>query len=121
MPLTAEAMLSWSQTLLDTNGQRPERTLAEYLQLIPRLPSLKDLPSGTPVLVRGDADAKRGAKVGEGDIRLRSMTGTLEFGRQQGWIQVIFGHIGRKPEETLAKVGRRIGELMNCDVPLVED
>ena len=33
--------------------------------------------AGTPVLIRGDVDAKPGLKIGEGDIRLRSMAGTL--------------------------------------------
>jgi phosphoglycerate kinase len=121
MSVTAQSMLEWCQTLLNVDGRRPTRTLAEYLAMIPRLGSLDDLPSGTCVLVRGDVDAKPGAKIGEGDIRLRSMTETLKFGRQKGWKQVIFGHIGRKSDETLEKVGRRIGELLSCDVPLVAD
>ncbi len=114
-------MLRWCQYLLDVDGVRPQRTLAEYLKMIPRLDSLADVPSGTPVLVRGDVDAKPGAKIGEGDIRLRSMVDTLTFGREQGWKQILFGHRGRKPEETLAKVAARLAELMKCDVPLVED
>jgi phosphoglycerate kinase len=121
MLVTAESMLVWLQTLLDVDGRRSKRTLQEYLAAIPRLPSLAPLPSGTAVLVRGDVDAKPGAKIGEGDIRLRSMVDTLQFGRQQGWIQIVFGHIGRKPEESLQKVARRIGELVQCEVPLVED
>lgn len=121
MSVTAEAMLKWCQVLLNVGGCRPKLSLDELLARIPRLPSLSELPSGTTVLVRGDVDAKPGAKIGEGDIRLRSMTDTLRFGRERGWKQVIFGHIGRKPEETLAKVARRIGKLMECEVPLVSD
>ena len=121
MHVTAESMLAWCQELLDVDGRRPRRTLAEYLAAIGRLNSLADMPSGTAVLVRGDVDAKPGPTIGEGDVRLRSMCQTLEFGRQHGWKQVIFGHIGRKSEETLAKVARRLGELMKCDVPLVEN
>ena len=49
------------------------------------------------------------------------MVETLEYGRKQGWKQIIFGHKGRKPEETLAKVAARIGELLKCEVPLIED
>ena len=79
------------------------------------------MPSGTPVLVRGDVDAKPGANIGDGDIRLRSMVDTLQFGRQRGWKQIIFGHIGRKPEGSLAKVAKRLGEIMKCDVPLISD
>jgi len=121
MTVSAADMLAWCQELLNVDDRRPQRTLAKYLALIPKTASLADLPSGTPVLVRGDVDAKPGASVGEGDVRLRSMRDTLDFGRKQGWKQVIFGHIGRKPEETLAKVGKRLGEILGCDVPLVSD
>lgn len=121
MSVTSEAMLEWCQVLLNVDGRRPKLSLDQLLARIPRLAALSDVPSGTAVLVRGDVDAKPGSKIGEGDIRLRSMTETLRFGRQRGWKQVIFGHIGRKPEETLAKVARRIGELMECEVPLVSD
>ncbi len=121
MPVSDSAMLNWCQTLLNVEGCRPTRSLGEYLAAIPRLQALDDVPSGTQVLVRGDVDAKPGAKVGEGDVRLRSMQKTLRHGRQRGWKQVIFGHIGRKPEESLAKVARRLGEIMQCEVPLVGD
>ncbi|REK11574.1 MAG: phosphoglycerate kinase [Planctomycetota bacterium] len=121
MSVTPAFMLDWCQKLLDVDGKRPQHTLSEYLEAIPKLDSLSDVASGTPVLVRGDVDAKPGAKIGEGDIRLRSMTETLSYGRERGWKQVIFGHRGRKPEETLAKVAARLGELMECDVPLLSD
>ena len=99
----------------------PSMTLADYLDAIPGLGSLEDLPSGTPVLVRGDVDAKPGPNIGDGDIRLRSMVDTLQFGRQHGWKQIIFGHIGRKPEGSLAKVAKRLGEILECEVPLIAD
>ncbi len=121
MQVTAESMLNWLETLLNANGKRPERTLREYLAAIPRLDSLSNVPSGTPVLIRGDVDAKPGAQIGEGDIRLRSMVETLEYGRRQGWKMIVFGHRGRKPEESLAKVAARLGELLKCEVPLVTD
>jgi 3-phosphoglycerate kinase len=95
--------------------------LADYLAAIPRLDSLADLPSGTAVLIRGDVDCKPGAAVGEGDIRLRSMAETLDFGMRRGWKQIIFGHIGREPEKSLAKVAARLGEILGKDVPLVSD
>ena len=73
------------------------------------------------VLVRGDTDAKPGATVGEGDIRLRSMQPTLEYGRQKGWIQVVFGHIGREPEKSLEKVRKRLAEILKTDVAFIKD
>jgi phosphoglycerate kinase len=66
-------------------------------------------------------DAKPGAKVGEGDIRLRSMKDTLKFGQQRGWKQIVFGHVGREPEKSLGKVAARLGEILGCPVTFIED
>ncbi len=121
MPVTVESMVRWCQTMLGAEPSATRLSLDDYLRAIPRLDSLNDVPSGTPVLVRGDLDAKPGATVGEGDVRLRSMVETLAHGRRRGWKQIIFGHVGRKPEGSLAAVGKRLSELLACDVPLVTD
>ena len=121
MALTSDRMTDWCQTLLAGRAAAPDLELVDYLNAVPRLDTLGDVPSGTPVLIRGDVDAKPGDNIGEGDIRLRSMVKTLKFGQERGWKQVIFGHIGRKPEGSLAKVAERLGELLECDVPLVTD
>ncbi len=120
-PVTAESMLQWCQNLLRVGPSGPPLSLEDSLAPIPRLESLADLPSGTPVLVRGDVDAKPGAEVGEGDIRLRSMKDTLQFGRDRGWKQIIFGHIGRKPEGSLKAVAARLSQILGCEVPLIGD
>lgn len=120
MPVATAKVARLCRALIDPSTESP-RSLEDYLQAIPRLDSLADLPRGTAVLVRGDVDAKPGAQIGDGDIRLRSMVDTLEFGRQKGWKQVIFGHIGRKPEGSLKAVAKRLGELLKTDVPLVTD
>ncbi|HTN76346.1 MAG TPA: phosphoglycerate kinase [Pirellulaceae bacterium] len=122
MPAVTEAsLLTWCRTLLGAEPGVKKLPLQDYLKAIPKLDSLGDLPAGTAVLVRGDVDAKPGEKVGEGDVRLRSMVETLEFGRAKGWKQIIFGHKGRKPEESLNKVAKRLGELLGCEVPLITD
>jgi phosphoglycerate kinase len=121
MSVTQEQMNTWCERLLAGHEAAPDMTLADYLRAIPGMAALEKLPSGTPVLVRGDVDAKPGEKIGDGDIRLRSMVDTLKFGQERGWKQIIFGHIGRKPEGSLDKVAKRLGELMKCDVPLVND
>jgi phosphoglycerate kinase len=121
MPVTAESMLAWCRQLLGAEPAAPKLLLRDYLSSISRLSALNDIPSGTPVLVRGDVDAKPGSAIGEGDIRLRSIVDTLQHGRQRGWIQVIFGHIGRKPEGSLKVVGKRLEELLGCKAPLVTD
>ena len=121
MSVTEAQMQSWCETLVQGREAAPDLTLNDYLAAVPRLDSLADVPAGTPVLVRADVDAKPGANIGEGDIRLRSMVDTLKYGQEKGWKQVLFGHIGRKPEGSLEKVAKRLGELLGCDVPLVED
>jgi phosphoglycerate kinase len=121
MALTAEKMVSWCRVLLGDDPNVPKLPLEKYLAAIPRLTALADVPSGTPVLVRGDVDAKPGANVGEGDIRLRSMKETLDYGRQKGWKQIIFGHIGRKPEGSLKKVRDRLSQILGCEVGFIGD
>jgi phosphoglycerate kinase len=119
--ITKEAMAAWCRKLLGADSGAPRLTLEEYLSGIPRLECLGKLPGGTAVLIRGDVDAKPGPKVGEGDIRLRSMKETLDFGRQRGWKQIIFGHVGREPEKSLAKVAARLSEILDCPVTFIED
>jgi len=121
MSITAAEMQSWCEKLLAGREAAPDSSLQDYLDAVPRLDTLSDVASGTPVLVRGDTDAKPGARIGEGDIRLRSMVDTLKFGQERGWKQIVFGHIGRKPEGSLDKVAARLGELLGCDVQLIED
>lgn len=121
MSVTTEQMVQWCNALLAGRDAAPELELVDYLAAVPRLESLADVPSGTPVAVRGDVDAKPGAQIGEGDIRLRSMAETLQYGIARGWKLVVFGHIGRKPEGSLAKVAKRLGELLKKDVPLITD
>lgn len=119
MPVTAPQIQAWCETLIEDNLD--DKTLQDYLAAIPRLEALADVPSGTPVLVRGDVDAKPGEKVGDGDIRLRSMLETIQTGQERGWKQVIFGHIGRKPEGSLAMVAKRLGELLGREVLLIDN
>ncbi|HEY2837622.1 MAG TPA: phosphoglycerate kinase, partial [Pirellulales bacterium] len=118
MNVPPEMLAPWLRALLDPASAEP-LCLEDYLQAIPQLATLADLPAGTPVMVRGDVDAKPGPQVGDGDIRLRSMIPTLKFGQKRGWKQIIFGHIGRKPDGTLAKVAERISVLLGAPVTLV--
>jgi phosphoglycerate kinase len=121
MAVSPDQMTQWLNMLLGGRSAAPELELVDYLAAVPRLNSLADVPSGTPVAVRGDVDAKPGAKIGEGDIRLQSMVETLKYGIQRGWKQIIFGHIGRKPEGSLNKVAARLGEFLGQEVSLVSD
>src|SRR5262245_1384020 len=124
MALTSDRVLKACR-LLKGLDRRENLRLADYLKAIPRLKSLADVPSGTPVLVRGDVDCKPGPQVGQEDIRLRSMKATLEFGKNRGWKQIVFGHLGRKqpdkPIGSLTKVAARLGQILNCDVHVIEE
>lgn len=124
MSVTADRVLHLCRVLKGFDSHE-ELSLVDYLKAIPQLDSLSDIPSGTPVLVRGDVDCKPGPQIGQEDIRLRSMKETLQFGRDRGWKQIIFGHLGRKqpdkPIGSLAKVAGRLGQILGCDVPLIED
>jgi phosphoglycerate kinase len=121
MPTDNAQMEQFITTLLAGRAAAPALELADYLASIPRLDALEGLHSGTPVLIRGDVDCKPGATVGEGDIRLRSMVETLEFGIRRGWKQIIFGHIGREPEKSHSKVAARLGEIIGREVELISD
>jgi len=121
MHVSDKEMQDWCQKLLAGRAAQPDLTLSDYIRDIPGMASLQDVPSGTAVLVRADLDCKPGAKIGDGDIRLRSMVDTLRFGIARGWRQVVFGHIGRKPEGSLAAVARRLGELVELEVKLIGD
>ena len=121
MAITSEQMVTWCRGILGDDPNVPKLTVGKYLEAIPRLECLGSLPSGTPVLIRGDVDAKPGAKVGEGDIRLQSMKVTLDYCRQKGWKQIIFGHIGREPEKSLSKVRARLAEILGCEVVFIAD
>ncbi len=121
MPLTTDQMTAWCRRILGADPDAQKPTLEQFLAAIPRLDGLADLPSGTPVLIRGDVDAKPGASVGEGDIRLRSMEATLNYCRSKGWKTIVFGHIGRDPEKSLDKVAARLGDILGCEVPLLDD
>lgn len=121
MAVSPEELVRWCTPLVDPSSVTPARALTDYLAVIPRLTTLADVPAGTRVLVRGDVDAKPGPRIGDGDVRLRSMVETLQYGRQHGWVQVVFGHIGRKPEGSLKAVAQRLGELLDTPVSLVGD
>ena len=121
MPVDKKNVEQLITSLLVGRAAAPDLELENYLDAVPRLDALADVKSGTAVIVRGDVDAKPGAKIGDGDIRIQSMRDTLQAGIERGWKQIIFGHIGREKEKSLDKVAKRLGDILERDVPLIGD
>ena len=117
--MAPDFMQRWCERILAPSAE-DRVSLQQFLADIPPLDALADLPNGTPVIVRGDVDAKPGKNVVDGDIRLRSMQETLEYGRRRGWRQIVFGHIGRDPTATLEKVAARLSAILGAPIPLIK-
>lgn len=61
------------------------------------------------------------------DTRIRASVPAIRFALEQGAAVMVTSHLGRpkegelKPEDSLAPVAKRLGELLGFDVPLVSD
>lgn len=109
--LTTEQMLAWCQKLIEKSPDFP--SLEQCLQKISPLEALGALPSGTRALVRGDTDVTFDEK-GEpdDDSRLKSLVETLKFGHARGWVQILYGHRGRDPKNSLEPVATYLKGLL---------
>ena len=56
MAITNQAMETWLSRLLGAAPDAPKLPLKGFMEGIGKLETLADVPSGTPVLVRGDTD-----------------------------------------------------------------
>ncbi|MCC7420141.1 MAG: phosphoglycerate kinase [Planctomycetaceae bacterium] len=113
MTVSPEKTAAWcTQLVQETGGFAP---LEKCLEAIPSLDSLAKLPAGTRILVRGDTDVKvdSSGKVKE-DERLKSLIGTLKFCLEHKFIPILYGHMGRKPELSLAPVAKHISGLLSA-------
>ena len=115
MAVTEKEMQAWCETLLAGRSAAPDQTLSDYIRAIPGMASLEDLPDG---FARSRARRRRlqaRPQIGDGDIRLRSMVDTLHFGLAREWKQIIFGHIGRKPEGSLGQGRPAARRNLECE------
>ena len=61
------------------------------------------------------------------DTRIRASVPAIELALKQGAAVMVTSHLGRptegtlKPEDSLAPIARRLGELLRADVPVVKD
>jgi phosphoglycerate kinase len=111
--ITPDQMLAWCRKLIEKSPDFP--SLEECLKKISPLDALASLPAGTRVLVRGDTDVtfdEQGQP--DDDSRLKSLVETLKFGHTLGWVQILYGHRGRDPKNTLDPVAKYLQGLLEA-------
>ncbi|MFK7731356.1 MAG: phosphoglycerate kinase [Pseudomonadales bacterium] len=86
--------------------------------------------AGKRVLIRQDLNVPVSAGKVSSDARIRASLPTLVSALQQGAKVMVMSHLGRpveggsieeNSEFTLQPVADRLGELLDCDVPLIKD
>src|SRR5436190_12006250 len=93
--------------------------LETILDSIPTVDQLEDLAAGTVVLLRCDLDmpVKNGTVV---DLsRVQANSPTIKFCAEKGCIVVLFGHLGRRPDTSVAPVCKAYSDELGRDVQLV--
>ena len=120
MNVTADLLTSLCQALVDPDRYGRPMSLEDYL----RDPAIGFARGRAGGHARAGARRRR-REAGRKDRRRRhppALDGAdAPIRARRGWKQVIFGHIGRKPEGSLKAVAGRLGELLNCPVILVFD
>lgn len=121
MPISKETVATWCRNLLEPPVARLP-SMEEMVAAIPRIDSLADVPTGTPVIIRCDTNL---AMAPDGsiasDVRVRSLLDTLRFGLNRGWRQVIHGHIGIAAECSLRPVANRLQQILQLPVHFLTD
>jgi phosphoglycerate kinase len=92
---------------------------------VDRVPQLEDLSltRGTRVLLRLDLNVPMHDGTIDDELRITSALPTINWLREQNAEIVVCSHFGRPkgapdPKYSLAPVATRLGELLDCDVPL---
>jgi phosphoglycerate kinase len=115
----AERLATWIESVLDP--ARYDVDLESMLEIVPTLSSLNELERSTPILVRADLDVPIRNGIVEDASRLDSFRNTIEFCQNQGLKPVLFGHVGRKPQNTGAPIAEALTDLYKTRVHFVDD
>ncbi|UCC64701.1 MAG: phosphoglycerate kinase [Anaerolineae bacterium] len=95
--------------------------LEEILNSIPTVDRLQDVPKGTTVLIRADLDMP----IKDGRVadlsRIKANSPTIKHCSEQGWKVVIFGHLGRDKNISVAPVSRGYSEEIGKSIELISE
>lgn len=95
--------------------------LEALLDSIPTVAQLQGAPEGSSVLIRADLDVPiRDAKVVD-LARIESSSPTITYCIEQGWAVVIFGHIGRDKNASLAPVCEAVSKEIGQSIEFIPD
>ncbi len=113
----------FAESLKRIFAQEPELnalSLEEVLAPVPCIEQLS-LPAGTRVLMRCDLDVplENGAVVDES--RLESIAKSVKYAVAQEWTPILFGHLGRDPQNSLKRVAEALGKLLGTEIDFVAD
>jgi len=92
----------------------PRSNLSDYVHAIPGVASFEDSARRITCARAWRSRLQAGPQVGDGRHPTPLDGDTLRFGIAHDWKQIIFGHIGRNPEGSLAKVAKRLVKSSNA-------
>ncbi len=95
--------------------------LEDILNSIPTIDQLRDVRKGTTVLIRADLDMP----IRDGEVadlsRIKANSPTIRYCSEHGWKVVIFGHLGRDKNISVAPVCRGYSEEVGQNIELITD
>ena len=94
--------------------------LEEIMTPAPRIDQLQ-LPAGTRVLMRCDLDVPLKDGVVADPSRLEAIAKSVKYAVEQKWTPILFGHLGRDPQNTLQPVAEALGKLIGSGIDFVAD
>ncbi len=95
--------------------------LETLLDAIPRVDSLSELPSGTPVLIRVDIDVPVKDGAVKDMSRIESIAQTIKFTYDKGWKTILFGHVGRDKTNTALPIVKAISDYTSLPVTFIPE
>jgi phosphoglycerate kinase len=104
-------------------SQEPELNslpLEDILAPIPRIDQLQ-LPAGTRVMIRCDLDVPLKDGAVADPSRLEAIAHSVTYAVGQRWTPILFGHLGREPQNSLKPVASALGDLLGVDIDFVPD